>query len=214
MIAYGITLTGDIGMPRRVSNAMQPKRIAPVMGRAVTNVVRVHLFEKNRTGANALGGKRTNFYSQAARATSFQFDGNDTVIVSISHIGIRQRYYGGVIRAKKAKFLTIPVAPQAHGKRAREFADLEMLFGPDGQPWALATKGDRRVQITQNAKGQTVKKMVGRRGIVLFRLVKSVTQKPDPSVLPLPDRIMGAAISAANEYIALVAKPPSNPSAN
>jgi len=208
VIAYALTIDGPgLDAPRRVISAMQPARTGPVMGRAVVNLERAHLFEANRTRPNALGGRRTNFYAQAARATSFALDGDDAVIVSISQIGIRQRYYGGTIRAKKSKFLTIPVAPEAYGKRAREFQNLELVFGPNGVPWALATKGDRRVQITQNAKGKTVKKMIGRRGVILFRLVKSVTQAADPSVLATPDQVMGAAVVALADHMALAMKP-------
>ncbi|HSI08832.1 MAG TPA: hypothetical protein VK985_09575 [Rariglobus sp.] len=214
-LAYQLSIAGPgLTAPQRLKSALQPQRLSPVVGRAGVNVTRAHLFEKNRTAPNALGGRRTNYYAAAGRSTSFAFAGDDAVVVSISQIGISLRYYGGTVKPKKAKFLTIPVAPEAHGKRAREFGNLELVFGPNGQPWALATKGDRRVQITTNAKGKIVKKLVGRRGVILFRLVKSVTQAADPSVLPLPDVLMGAVVSATNAHIERALKPPGNPSAS
>ena len=168
---------------RAVVGGMAPDRINPVVGRSAVNTIRAHLFRANRTRPNVLGGTRTNFYASAARGTSFQSVG-DGAVVSIAQIGIRQRVLGGTIKPKTAKFLTIPVAPEAYGKRAREFGDLEVIFGAGGQPVALATKGTRSLSITQNAHGKTVQRLTGRRGVILFRLVRSVTQRPDPTVLP------------------------------
>ncbi len=168
---------------RAVVRGIAPERVNPVVGRSAVNTIRAHLFAANRTRPNALGGTRTNFYASAARGTSFESVG-DGAVVSIAQVGIRQRVLGGTIKPKTGKFLTIPVAPQAHGKRAREFGDLEVIFGPGGQPVALATKGTRTLSITQNKAGKIVKRLEGRRGVILFRLVRSVTQRPDPSVLP------------------------------
>ncbi len=151
---------GDSGAPRRLAAALAPARIHPVIGRAASNVFTRHLRDLNRTRPNALGGKRTNYYAGAARATSFRIE-SDGVLIAINQIGLRQRFFGGTIRAKQSKWLTIPVAPEAHGKRAREFGDLTVVFGRGRQPVGLA-----------------------RAGKLYYALKKSVEQKPDPSVLP------------------------------
>lgn len=166
----------------RVRTVLRASQINPIVGRSGVNTFRSYLFAYNRTHPNKLGGKRTNFYAQAARGTSFTIEA-DGVTISIASVGIQQRYYGGVIRPKTAKFLAIPVHPKAHGKRPREM-DLEVIFGEGGRPIALATKSTRAVQITQNKRGKIVKREVGRRGEIMFRLVKSVSQAPDPTVLP------------------------------
>lgn len=211
-LAYQFTVSGHgLTAGARVKAALHPRRVGAVAGRAATNVLRAHLFARNADKPNALGGKRTNYYAQAARSTSYAFDGDDAVVVSINQIGIRLRYYGGTVKPRTAKFLTIPVAPEAHGKRAREFGNLELVFGEGGQPIALATKGDRRVQITANAKGKLVKKVVGRRGVILYRLAKSATFAADPSVLPLPDVLMGGVISAINIHVDRALQPPPGP---
>lgn len=67
--------------------------------------------------------------------------------------------------------------PAAHGKRAREFSDLEVVFGAGGRPVALARKASGKRTL----------------GEVYFRLVKSVTQAADPAVLPTT-AALGAAI--------------------
>lgn len=176
-----ITVSGEGGaVPRRVLGALAPARLNPVIGRAAANTYRSHFFALNKSRPNRLGGKRTNYYAGAARATSFALQGDDTVVVSVNQIGIRQRVFGGTIKPRNAKFLTIPVAPEAHGKRAREFGDLELVFGQGGQPIALAHK----------AQGKR------RYGMILFRLVKSVTQQPDPTVLA-PRKDVVAAIKTA-----------------
>lgn len=153
---------------RRLHAGIQPARLAPIIGRSARNATREHLFSRDAQG-NKLGGPRTHYYGAAARATNFTTEGN-SVIVSIPQLGIRQRYYGGTIKPKTAKYLTIPVHPSAHGKRAREFGDLVVLFGRGG-PYALARKD----------------------GTVLFRLAKSVTQRADSTVLPTTEAL-GAAI--------------------
>lgn len=166
----------------RLRHGIQPERLFPIIGRSATNTVREHLFGLNATRPNQLGGARTNFYAGAARSTQFQIVG-DAVIVSINHVGIAQRYFGGTIRPKVAKFLTIPVHPRAYGKRAREF-DLELVFGRKGEPIALATKASLVTIIRQRGKGEATRKLGGRRGEIMFRLVKQVTQQADPTVLP------------------------------
>ncbi len=183
----------------RLNGALQPAKLNPVIGRAITNLFRSHLFRLNRERPNAAGGRRTNFYAQAARGTSFQVD-PDGITVSVASIGIAQRFYGGVIRPKKSKWLTIPAAPEAHGKTAREF-DLELVWDENRKPIALATKNTLAVSITQNAQGKIVKRQTGSLGKIMFWLRKSVTQAPDPTVLPRIDEVAGAAMTAINDTV-------------
>lgn len=160
---------------KAVDRALRPALVNPIIGRSATNTIREHLFGLNSTRPNQLGGRRTQFYAQAARSTQFQVEG-DFVIVSINQVGIAQRFFGGIIRPKNSKYLAIPVHPSAHGKRPREF-DLELVFGKGGKPIALATKG------RASKRGST------RLGEIMFRLVKSVRQQPDPTVLPYSEQI-------------------------
>lgn len=168
---------------RTVSQAIQPARIGPIIGRSANNTIREHLFGVNASRPNKLGGKRTNYYAQAARATQFQMQG-DAVIVSINQIGIAQRYFGGKITPKTAKFLAIPASPIAHGKRPREFAGLVVLWSiKTHQPFALA------VGARAYADGKRVKNISNKEGEILFWLKKSVTQAPDKTVLPYDEQI-------------------------
>jgi len=179
----------DTGTPivRAVSRAMQLEAIGPIIGRSANNTIREHLFGLNQSRPNALGGRRTQYYAQAARGTQFQFSG-DTVIVSINQIGIAQRYYGGTIKPKTSKYLTIPVHPAAYGHRAREF-DLELVFGRGGQPYALATKA--------GGKGKNAHSV----GEIYYRLVKSVTQQANPEVLPTNAEVDDAINTDVGSYL-------------
>ncbi|MBI4027887.1 MAG: hypothetical protein HY360_23080 [Verrucomicrobia bacterium] len=174
------------------------ERVRSVGGRALVNTLRAHFFRLDRERANQLGGKRTHFYGQVARSVQDPRLDGDTINVSINHIGIAQRYFGGEITPKKAKYLTIPARAEAYGKRAREFDDLQILFGRGG-PVALVQreqleitlgrkrkKGDRKVETEE---------IVG--GGIFYWLVKSVTQKPDPTILPPENELLADARAAA-----------------
>lgn len=182
MFGIRLQITSDTATPALAATVrgLAPASLGAVVGRAGRNAVREHLFARDGQG-NTLGGRRTHFFGQAARATNCTMQG-DTVVVSIDHVGIAQRYFGGTIRPKSAKFLTIPVHPAAYGKRAREFSDLEVIFGAGGQPVALARKARGRHAF----------------GEIYYRLVRSVTQAPDPSVLP-SDAQLDTAIQAEVE---------------
>lgn len=79
-------------------------------------------------------------------------------------IGFSHKITGGTIRAKRKKFLTIPIDPRAHGLTAKEFSQkVSPLFRV------------KNILAMQEDDG-TVK------GI--FALKKSVTQKPWPNALP------------------------------
>lgn len=202
-LAFRLSLTDQVSPTgRALAGALVPAQLFPVIGRSAVGTFRKHLFEVNRTRPNALGGTRTGFYASAARGTSFETTG-DGVTLTVASVGIRQRVLGGTIRPKTAKFLTIPVAPEAHGKRAREFGNLVVVFGPGGRPIALATPAVNIIQYRKKRKSQErIGKSLGRRaGTILFRLVKSVTQRPDPTVIPSQAAVQAGVTKDAGAYL-------------
>jgi hypothetical protein len=182
-----IAISGlGLTLPGHLASALRPAAINPVIGRAASNTVVAHLRRLNNERPNQLGGKRTNFYASAARGTSYSVISDTEVTVSIAHVGIRQRFFGGkIVPTGGRKFLTIPAAAEAHGKRAREFSDLEVVFGMGGRPIGLARKAQGKRQF----------------GTILFRLVRSVNQRPDPSVLPDKATIAAACTAAGKSHI-------------
>lgn len=193
-----ISLRGDAPESVQALKAgLAPARLQPIVGRAAHQVYRKHLVGLNSARPNALGGTRTNFYTSAARGTQFRIQG-DYVIVSINQVGIALRYFGGTVRPKVKKFLTIPARAEAHGKRASEF-DLVVLWNRTG-PYALARRRDLRAGLARDFVGPGR----GRGAEVLFWLVKEVTQRADPTVLPDQLEVESAAAAAVNAYAQLL----------
>lgn len=190
MAGFSIKLTPeDRATPafqRLVANIKQPA-IRKVMGRAIANRVRKHFTRLDGERPNKLGGARTHFYAQARRSVQQpQLVGGDGIQVSINHVGIAQRYFGGEITPKNAKWLTLPVHPEAYGHRAREFGDLEFVPIDEGRRAMLV----RPNEASPNGIGE-----------VFYLLVKRVTQRPDPSVMPTNAELRDDALTAGDNYL-------------
>lgn len=149
-----------------------------LVGRAVAEFTRQHFLVLNKQRHRGLYLK--GFYARAADTISYQVK-DQSVEFTVSQLGIAQRYYGGTIVPKKAKALAIPnwkeiAATATHGPT--EFKGLKFVKFPSG---AMAlVQGDTAATLG----GKKVKGAAKKPLRIFFWLVKSVTQKPDPSVLP------------------------------
>ena len=86
---------------------------------------------------------------------------NDTV-------GLSHKITGGTITAKRKKFLTIPLVPEAHNQSAKDFSrNVSPLF---------RVKNCLAYAVDDGSGGKTIKPA--------YALKKSVTQKPWPGALP------------------------------
>lgn len=171
----GVVIT-DTALPalKRVRTRVQSRALRNAVGFGVKELLQDHFFQLDRTRPNRLGGKRSHFYAKAAQAT-FHKVVSKGVIAGTAHPGMAQRFFGGTIRPRKAKALTIPIHPEAHGKRAREFDDL-----------ALIQTGTPGVAILAKTGKNTF--------IPFFILLRSVFQEPDPTVLPKDSVILNVAL--------------------
>lgn len=176
-------------LQRVMERTERPAGMLRIVGREVGNRLRVHFREKQKT-PNKLGGKRTNFWLQVARSVQQpRLKGAAAVVVSINHPAIAQKVRGGRITAKRSRFLTIPVSPEAHGRTAETLAHekgilLFVLGKPDGQKGVLAELSTTR-------------------GIVVHYLLRrSVNQAPDPTALPPTAALAEAAASRAEAALA------------
>lgn len=191
---------------QELRDALKPGAIENAMGRGVANLVRNHLFALNQSRPNQLGGRRTNFWAQAARGTS-QASQPGGFTVSINQVGFRQRYQGGWIRPTGGKkYLTIPAVAEAHGRRASEFSNLRFGFAANKygnlQP-ALIEASATKVKFGRARKdGTRGVKSEGTGGKVMFFLSKRVFQQADASVLPTLPEMEAAAVAAADAVIA------------
>lgn len=198
MVHFNLKVSDTISPELRAkAYAMDPQRIGLVAGRAIAGQLREHLFGLDRSRPNKLGGKRTHFYSQAARSVQQPRKEGGGVVVSINHVGIRQRYEGGDIRPVRAKFLTIPVIAEAHGKRAREFNNLSFAITKQGP----ALVENRSTGIRKTKKGfRPTHSVIG--GRIYFLLRKKVHQDPDATVIPTRQAMLAVATRATGEFIA------------
>ena len=91
----------------------------------------VRAFTRGRTsapgqppGTRSGQGRHSITYALAGRVLSV---GTNLIYLGFLH-------FGGVIRPRKAKALTIPIAPEAEGKRARDFDNTFILKPKPGDP--------------------------------------------------------------------------------
>lgn len=189
MITVRIDDTKARAKLQAVGKALDPARVNKVAAYGVMNLVKRHLRTINSERPNKLGGKRTNFYSEARQATHMFSDAREG-IVAISKTGFAQRRYGGVITAVNRKYRTIPIAREAHGARASDFPGA-FVANIKGKGY-IATKAGKDSPLH-----------------LLFALVKSVTQEADPTVLPDNDAIVRRATSAVSSLIRKITAEPS-----
>lgn len=106
---------------------------------------------------------------------------SQTATLSNSSTGFAHKVTGGVITAKRKKYLTIPVHPTAHGVRARDYSSsISPLFAAKG---VLARTEDDGA-ITP-----------------IYALKKSVNQKPWPKALPPEQTYVNAFVDSAVDHI-------------
>lgn len=154
-------------------------RVSQAMGSEVRLALVAHfrqLGETRHTTADRLGGARTGFIAQLAE----NFDQASTVSVDEEGVSITMRHpviTRGLrdvsIVPKAAKFLALPMNGIAYGRRPREFAEVQFVH-----------------------RGEEI-----RTDIAAFALVRSVTQRRDPTLLPSMDDLLTAAARGAGREI-------------
>tara|TARA_R110000822_G_scaffold4466_8_gene19200 strand:- start:1793 stop:2410 length:618 start_codon:yes stop_codon:yes gene_type:complete len=125
----------------------------------------------------------TGWWLATASGWSLTKSSGNSVTFANAAIGLAHKITGGTIRAKRRKFLTIPIVPQAHGVSARDYSlNISPLFRVKG---VLAEKDD-------NAES-------GIRPVYVLK--KSVTQKPWPGALPPEASYVDALMETALDHI-------------
>jgi hypothetical protein len=170
--------------------ALAPEVLNGTIARAEERLFRDHLaaLPPNRLG------KSTGFWANAARATHAEATASGCV-VSINHLGVRQRFHGGEIKPVNSKYLAIPARSEFYGARARQFTNLRfILFKSGAAALVINEGGSEKITSLGASKSAGGKKSAG---TVAFWLVKSVNQRPDPGVIPSDDQITATAYAAA-----------------
>jgi hypothetical protein len=185
--------------------ACSPKRLRAIVGPALNSHVKRHLVGN---GTNKKGYSSTNFWADAARGTSWYSNASDgVVIVAINKIGVRQRFHGGVIKPVKASALAIPISPVSYGHVPKDFPDLFLLKTKRGAYLCQRDAGAKGKESKTHYKkragslGGNSKRRLRSQINFLFKLVASVTQKADPSVIPSADELMEVAMARIEEAV-------------
>jgi hypothetical protein len=183
-ITVQIIIRQDMAGPAltALQGVMTVKQLSKIVGEA-----EVILFQKHFQNApsNKQGYPSTGFWKDAARATNYQAT-NAGVVISVNQVGVRQRYQGGDIFPVNGKYLAIPARAETYGKTPREFDNLTVAFGRNG-PYALVEAAATKVTLGRKSRGTAGVRSFDTQvtgGLVMFWLVKSASQKPDPTVLP------------------------------
>lgn len=188
-VATRIETVSDTATPwlQELQGRIAPHRIAAEVGPRCTRLVQRNF---RSLGQNAKGWPSTHFYGRAAEATNWQ-EGFGFVMISVNQIGIRQRLMGGTIKPVNAQNLTIPARPEAYGKTAREFSNLQFKFVLDPESGrmrpALVEKTvavDHARTRNDGGRDKRFKKPAPSTVEALFWLAKSVKQEADPDVMP------------------------------
>lgn len=213
MLSVSVVITKDTATPalRSLRRGLEPERLIPRFGRAVMNEVRDNFQFLESTRPNQLGGARTHYYSQARSNTHLTIEG-DTATIGVAQVGIRMRYFGGVIEAGanpscigggSTQYLTIPATAEAYGKRACDFDDLQVLRTQSG-PYALArvtvgTMASRKALGMARAFG--VNSSAIHKTEILFWLKKKVNIPEDHTMLPTSDDLGAAIKESFSTYV-------------
>jgi len=163
------------------------------------------LIELTKSHLVALAGARhrsaapVNFYGRASSAVSGVANALG-ITISIRHQGLAQRFFGGTINPVTGKYLAIPAREEACGVRPRQYPENLVPLYSRAQRRVIAlvqaedterviTKGKNKGQLTRAPKDKAAAHGLG---AVVYWLVRSVTQQPDPSVLPTESAYLGA----------------------
>jgi hypothetical protein len=187
---------------QELEQVMTHQNIAANIGEAETILFQNHFAQ---LGPNKNGWPTTAFWPRAARAVNWQAF-PQSLVISVNQIGVRQRYLGGEIHPTAGhKYLTIPARAEAYGKLAGEFSNLKVAFSR-GHAFALVEADATKVSFGRKRKDGTRKVTQGDTigGGVMFWLVKSVYQNPDPTVLPSDEQIQATAVATVNDLAARI----------
>ncbi len=217
MIAAKVELPS--GIDRMKFSEKELDDVLKVGARGVSNYLKKFYREKNGREKNKLSSRRTNFWNTQVgdKVNNPISEGFGKVAVVIASPILPHKVKGGTITAKRAKYLTIPIHPEAYDRSARRFDDLFVIKSKKGN--LLLVKPDQSSgsvpRAKFNAKKEAKKKrpnterprrenkplglkvperetptMQQESGFTPYYLLKkSVTQKPWPNSIPTEQQI-------------------------
>jgi len=174
-LTVNVTMTGDqqakLGIIRLSSTAARRQAIGDG-GQAALAVIKGYYQAKGRPfwvnpalPTHGPGRKLTQWWRSTETAWAMRQPNSFSVNFVNGTIGLAHKVTGGTIRAKRNKFLTIPVDPRAHGLTAKTFS---RTIAPLFQAKGMLLYVDEQTADVKAA----------------YALKKSITQRPWPGALP------------------------------
>lgn len=175
-----VPVSADLSRTDAFANSLSPsgrEAILKVATRRVFNLIQGHFRQyalTHHASADRLGAKHTKHMERAARDMSHEANA-DRGLIHLSMAGIGRAFHDVTIRPVNVRWLTIPVARDSYGKRARDFEGrgIFVFRSKNGNMFLARTKGRRK----------------NRRLEPLFLLKKEVHQKQDATMLPRESEI-------------------------
>ena len=169
----------------RLSAPAQRRQAVTDGGIAALNVIKGYYRAKGRPfwvnpslPTHGPGRKVTQWWRSTETGWSMQQPNSYTASFVNGTIGLAHKVTGGTIRAKRKKFLTIPVDPKAHGLDAKTFA---RTIAPLFQAKGMLMYVDEQTADVKAA----------------YALKKSITQRPWPGALPPEASYLDAFVNEA-----------------
>lgn len=191
MIVITANLTGDaadaLAVIRSALDGEAASALNAVAGRAAMNYGQQYHRSFNQAGGWNSPGLRT--WGPGRESTHFgdkvtegwYFDSSDGTGATIANAApnLSPKVYGGDIKPKRARKLTLPMVPEAHGRRVADYVIKfgRKLFPIHGKNALFESTGDGGIRA-------------------VYALSDGVTHKPWPGALP-PDEELETAFSAA-----------------
>ena len=194
--------------------------VLKVGARGVSQYLRKFYREKSQREINKLNpGRRTEFWDKkiGGNVQAPKSEGAGRVVVAIDGDILPHKIKGGTIRAKRSKYLTIPLVAEAYARSARRFPDLFVIKSKKGnlllvkpdkssgsvprQKFSAKKEAKRKLPKTERPKKEIktlglkvpereTPTMQAESGFTPYYLLKkSVTQKPWPNSIPTEKQI-------------------------
>jgi hypothetical protein len=169
----------------KLSAPAQRRQAVADGGIAALNVIKGYYRTKGRPfwvnpslPTHGPGRKVTQWWRSTETGWSMKQTNSYTASFVNGTVGLAHKVTGGTIRAKRKKFLTIPVDPKAHGLDAKTFA---RTIAPLFQARGMLMYVDEQTADVKAA----------------YALKKSITQRPWPGALPPEASYLDAFVNEA-----------------
>lgn len=154
-------------------------------------------WENKSLGTHGAGRKSTGFGAQIANGWNFQRASKFRATIANSAPLYAHKVNGGTITPKRAKALTIPMIPEAHGRSAADYQIFSgnRLFTIKGKR-ALFERVGGEVTASRGRGRRTAGATKVKTSAIrpVYALLKSVNQRPWPGALP-PSNLLAEAFA-------------------